>query len=200
MRHRPSGYLAALALASWVTPHRPFLWQMPASTGAREATLRAVAGGLLAMLVLWMAGGWGNPLGDLVATMMLFAVAWNLIWALALSIVAAGSRRITVQDRKNRLKTPNLILKTGENPQKSLDSGPILDENRASELFGGGSVAFIRDLCELVRHHGIEGVAVVTLHQGVVRTSSTGVHPVAREHAKALALQLAEGLSGTVRG
>jgi hypothetical protein len=105
-----------------------------------------------------------------------------------------------VQDRKNRLKNVKFGPKTGEKPRESLDSGPILSENRASELFGGGSVAFIRDLCELVRRHGIEGVAVVTLHQGVVRASSTGVHPVAREHAKALALQLAEGLSGTVKG
>jgi hypothetical protein len=105
-----------------------------------------------------------------------------------------------VQNRENRLQNAKIDPKSGENTRESLDSRPILGEDRASELFGGGSVAFIRDLCELVRRHGIEGVAVVTLHQGVVRTSSTGVHPVAREHAKALALQLAEGLSGTVKG
>jgi hypothetical protein len=93
MRYRPSGYLAALVIAYWVTPRRPFLWQMPASAGAREAALRAFASGLLVLLVLWAAGGWGNPLGNLVATMMLFAMAWNLVWALALLIAAAESRR-----------------------------------------------------------------------------------------------------------
>jgi hypothetical protein len=93
MRYRPSGYLAALAIAYWVTPRRPFLWQMPASTGAREAALRAFASGLLVVLILWAAGGWASPLGNLAAAAMLFAMAWNLVWALALLIVAAESRR-----------------------------------------------------------------------------------------------------------
>jgi hypothetical protein len=108
-----------------------------------------------------------------------------------------------VEDRKNRLKsvkntqnTQNLL----ENEGKSQNSTPIFDPRVATELFGEGSVAFINDMCELVRRHGIEGVVVVTLHQGVVRTTSTGAHPVAREHARQIAVQLADRLSHMSEG
>jgi hypothetical protein len=100
-----------------------------------------------------------------------------------------------MESRKNRLKNEKFDPKTPEIRQNSGDSAPILTPDGASEAFGQATTAFLEEFSALTVKHGIEGVILVTLHEGLIRTASTGVHPHAREHAKQLALQIADALS-----
>jgi hypothetical protein len=72
---------------------------------------------------------------------------------------------------------------------------PVLTPARAEEAFGSTTAAFADHLCALVRHHGIEGLAVVILHQGMFRIVSTGTDLNAADRARQLAAQMAEALS-----
>jgi hypothetical protein len=88
----PSGFLATLAVVDLLRPRRPYLYEMPARKALCEAGGRAVVSAGLAGLVLYGAGGWVNPFGNLVAAMMLFAAGWNGLWCLFLIPLTFESR------------------------------------------------------------------------------------------------------------
>jgi hypothetical protein len=104
-----------------------------------------------------------------------------------------------MESRRNRRKNEDFDAKNTEIGQNLPDSGPKLTPEGATETFGTRTTAFLEALCALVAEHGIEGVMVTILHQGVIRTASAGANPAAAQRAKEIALQVADGLSRLAR-